>query len=205
MQTASLIIDTEEFREIPGSAGYYASATGYVYSSRSDRVLKPGLCRGYQKLLIRGGLKDLPFVKRCIGVHRLVALTWLPNPEAKATVNHKDGNKLNNCLDNLEWATSKEQMRHAYSTGLNVQKKGAAHHLSGSRGAVRSEATRAKMAAAKLGERHPLFKGHYHTPFGIFASSFEVAAAAGIAHQTVRKHCNSKHPNWANWYISNEA
>lgn len=53
-------------------------------------------------------------------VHRLMCLTFLPNPEKKAHVNHKDGNKLNNQLSNLEWATEKENSQHAVDTGLTT-------------------------------------------------------------------------------------
>ena len=51
-------------------------------------------------------------------VHRLVAQTFLLNIENKKTVNHKDGDKSNNCIDNLEWATYKEQNEHAIRLGL---------------------------------------------------------------------------------------
>ena len=51
-------------------------------------------------------------------VHRIVAKTFIPNPENKTDVNHKDGNKKNNHVDNLEWVTKSENTRHAYSTGL---------------------------------------------------------------------------------------
>jgi len=57
-------------------------------------------------------------------VHRLVAEAFIPNSEGKPQINHKDGNKLNNNLSNLEWATAKENMRHAFDTGLKVAKKG---------------------------------------------------------------------------------
>jgi hypothetical protein len=51
-------------------------------------------------------------------IHRLVAQTYLPNLEGKATVNHMDGNKANNMLCNLEWMTSSENMKHACDTGF---------------------------------------------------------------------------------------
>lgn len=51
-------------------------------------------------------------------IHRIVAETFIPNPENKPTVNHIDGNPLNNCVDNLEWATYSENQIHAYKTGL---------------------------------------------------------------------------------------
>lgn len=51
-------------------------------------------------------------------LHRLLAQTFVPNPEHKQTVNHKDGNTLNNSIDNLEWCTQKENIRHAWSSGL---------------------------------------------------------------------------------------
>ena len=51
-------------------------------------------------------------------VHRLVGLTYIPNPENKPQINHKDGNPLNNHVLNLEWSTSTQNMEHAQDTGL---------------------------------------------------------------------------------------
>jgi hypothetical protein len=57
--------------------------------------------------------------KRC--VHQVVAQAFLGTAEYRQTVNHKDGNKLNNYVNNLEWATYKENNEHARRTGLNKQ------------------------------------------------------------------------------------
>lgn len=58
-----------------------------------------------------------------VALHRLLALTFIENPENKYTVNHIDGNKLNNTLENLEWNTVAENTQHAYDTGLQPYRR----------------------------------------------------------------------------------
>lgn len=60
---------------------------------------------------------------RVISLHRLIAMTFIPNPLNLPEVNHIDGNKINNSVDNLEWCTNLENVRHAIRTGLTRQNK----------------------------------------------------------------------------------
>lgn len=62
-------------------------------------------------------------------VHRLVATAFIPNPEGKPCVNHKDFNKENNCVDNLEWVTYRENTLHATQNGVLVSYKGVESNL----------------------------------------------------------------------------
>ena len=82
---------------------------------RKSKLLKPATNhKGYLEiaLSIKGKLKTHT-------IHSLVAKAFIPNPENKPTVNHKDGIKENNYVDNLEWATKSEQSIHAYEHNLN--------------------------------------------------------------------------------------
>jgi hypothetical protein len=79
----------------------------------SGRLLQPALVRGYCQVKLHRN-KHVVQVK----VHRLVATAFLANPSGKPTVNHIDGNKLNNAVSNLEWATQGENNLHAYRSGL---------------------------------------------------------------------------------------
>lgn len=83
---------------------YRVSDTGLVWSIRKGRLLKPKIDRyGYEVVTLTVQGKS-----RCFTVHRLVALAFIPNPCKKPTVNHKNEVKTDNRVENLEWATQRE-------------------------------------------------------------------------------------------------
>lgn len=120
----------EIWKDIPMYEGkYQVSNMGRVKSLNRTSP------RGNHTLTIKGGILSPTKVgKRCnqylavnlvqhaqyktFKVHRLVAMSFLDNHRNCEQINHKDGNKLNNALDNLEWCTRSENLLHAYRTGL---------------------------------------------------------------------------------------
>lgn len=100
------------------STWYYITEDGKCYNEKTRKYLKGQVnCRsGYFSYMITlpdGSKKRLP-------AHRLVALAYLPEQQTleKNQVNHKDGNKLNNCIDNLEWVSPSENQQHALDNEL---------------------------------------------------------------------------------------
>jgi len=100
-----------EWRKIEGFPNYSVSNYGEVRNDKTGRILTSTVSGvGYYDI----SLFDERGNKKRKTIHRLVAIAFLPNPENKQQVNHIDGNKLNNCLNNLEWATPHENNLHAY-------------------------------------------------------------------------------------------
>ena len=82
--------------------------------NRKGKQLRPSVDKyGYERVVLT---KD--GIRKTYSVHKLVALAFIPNPENKTTINHIDGNKRNNNVSNLEWATHKEQKTHEIKNGL---------------------------------------------------------------------------------------
>lgn len=178
---------------IPGFNEYAVTINGRVFRMTGTKTGEPyelsqifHICKGkqhpngyYYVTLQRDGM----YVKRPVAVHRLVALTWLDKPDdtRKVWVNHKDGNKINNAVDNLEWTTISENIQHAHRTGLIVIPKGVNHWLYGRKA---SRSTRKLMSVAKLGARHPKFKGWYIDEKG---RKFEAAKIGATVNNMISK------------------
>ena len=98
------MIEIEEFRDIPGYEGLYeVSNLGRVRSLETERILKPSknTCGYLFVSLYKNG------IKKAVRIHRLVALAFIPNPDNLPCINHKDEDKTNNTVDNLEWCDDK--------------------------------------------------------------------------------------------------
>jgi hypothetical protein len=98
--------DTEDWKDINNFDNYKISTFGNIRNKKTGRILKPANNGGYLYV----GLSNIK--TKTFPLHRLVAKTFLENPENKGHVNHKDKNGLNNNLANLEWNTPKENNMH---------------------------------------------------------------------------------------------
>lgn len=111
------------WKEIPGYDGRYrVSDTGQIASNALGKwaiIRQSADGVGYRKVTLK--LRRKATTRR---VHRFVAEAFLPNPEKHPTVNHKNGDKADNRVDNLEWATQKTNNDHALAKGLNVKARG---------------------------------------------------------------------------------
>lgn len=109
----------EIWKPIPDFPNYEVSNLGRVRSLKTNALLRPGLGGvGYLTVALYENGKAISK-----SVHQLVAETFISKPSTEFVVNHKDGNKTNNNVDNLEFVTRQQNNIHAYETGLNPHKK----------------------------------------------------------------------------------
>ena len=101
-----LIIVNEVWRSIDGFLNYQVSNTGKVRNANNGKFLKPRMRRGYLAVDIRADTKKTTYT-----IHRLVATTFIVNPDHKMQVDHIDNDKNNNCVNNLRWASCQDNQR----------------------------------------------------------------------------------------------
>lgn len=111
LSSKDLMVGHRWIKEYDGM--YSVSSGGRVFSYKSNKYLKLQSNEHYLKVTLTKNGKQIQKL-----VHRLVAEAFIPNPENKKEVNHIDGNKLNNNIDNLEWVTPKENQQHSVRKNL---------------------------------------------------------------------------------------
>jgi len=115
----------EEWRDIPGYEGFYqASNKGRIKSRKTGKILKPSItCYGYSQVTLCKNRNKKNFRNG-----RLIAKVFIPNPDDKPQINHKNGIKTNDYTKNLEWVTEKQNTIHAHSIGL-IDNRGEKHQM----------------------------------------------------------------------------
>jgi HNH endonuclease len=91
--------------------GYMIGRDGSVYNGWGKRIRPTRNSTGYHSFTCGG---------KSIKLSRAVALAWLPNPKGLKYVNHINGNKTDDRVENLEWCSSSDNQKHAYATGLKI-------------------------------------------------------------------------------------
>lgn len=107
---------SESWKQIENYPDYLVSDNGRICSLKTGLLRPRENSRGYMLVNLAGDSKR---------IHRLVAKAFIPNPENKNQVNHKDGDPKNNNVENLEWSTNGENQIHRYSTLKKDNKKKA--------------------------------------------------------------------------------
>lgn len=110
----------EQFKKIKGYSHYRIYNNGKIYSEFINRYITPTEDSGHY---LQNTLVDDNGNRKTIKTHRLVAIAFLPNPENLPNVNHKDFNRKNNNVDNLEWCTTEYNVQYTAKFNIDENKK----------------------------------------------------------------------------------
>lgn len=159
------------YRDVKGFEGLYKiSDDGKVYSVRRNIILKPKVDRyGYYRVTLWNGKNNYRTI------HRLVAEAFIDNPNELPVVNHKDMNKKNNKVENLEWCSVRENTIHAYINDKEYHKR-------------TKELWKSSLESICL-KIDAFFNGEY---IGSFNSKKEAAKTLNISEKTIYNRLHNK-------------
>lgn len=154
---------------------YAITEDGRVWSKKHNKFMQDRADKdGYRRINLRA--EDKKSYTRFI--HRLVAEAYIPNPDNKPEINHKDENKTNNCVSNLEWATTKENINHGTRTQRAMES--------------RSNNPNAKSRAKKV---------YCFETDTVYESGTAAAAALHIDQGSISRCCNGKKAHVNNYHF----
>jgi HNH endonuclease/NUMOD4 motif len=104
------------WKRIPGYRKYAVSCVGKICEIKTKKIIHQRERTGYMRVNLIDDMGN----KKWAGVHKIIALSWIPNPEGKQYVNHKNMNKKDNRVENLEWCTQKENCGHSIKNGKKI-------------------------------------------------------------------------------------
>lgn len=191
----------EIWREIEGYKNYQVSSLGRVRSLNYKRTGEVRVLKAWKDkdgYLIIGLHKN--GTQRTFRIHRLVGEAFIPNPENKPQIDHIDTNKTNNSVENLKWATNKENSNNELSRKHNSEAQKGRHH---------SEETKRKMSEALKGEKNTfskrveIFKDGLS--LGIFPCTMELERKSEelfgtrLLNSNISRVCTGKKPQYKNF------